>query len=96
MRTYEQSCALLDLIVGRCVRDADFADAVLSEPESALAVYCLEDHELADFRALAARHHQEAREGWRALRTATAPLFQAGGCAFRDIARQEESDSLGT
>ena len=68
MRTFEQSCRLLDEIVGRCVRDMAFAASVLDDPESALLEYELEEHELDDFRALRARHRDEAREGWAAIR----------------------------
>jgi len=70
MRSFEQSCAYLDAIVGRCVRDAEFADAVLNSPELALAEYGLTDDEMDDFRALRNRHREEAREVWTSLRTA--------------------------
>lgn len=70
MRTYEQSCAYLDAIVGRCVRDQAFAEAVLACPEAALADYHLTDDEMDDFRALSHRHRQEARDAWSALRLA--------------------------
>jgi hypothetical protein len=68
MRTYEESCALLDEIVGRCVRDAGFATSVLADPETALKVYALNDDELDDFRALKNRHCNEATEAWAAVR----------------------------
>jgi hypothetical protein len=70
VRSYEESCGLLDRIVGRCVRDGAFASAVLEDPEGALAEYELNDDELDDFRALAARHRDEAAEGWAAIREA--------------------------
>ena len=70
MRSYEESCALLDQIVGRCVRDAGFASAVLGDPDGALAEYELNEDELDDFRALRARHRDEAYEGWAAIRDA--------------------------
>lgn len=74
MRTYEESCALLDLIVGRCVRDAAFADAVLDEPEVALAEYELNQGELDDFLALKARHRDEAAVTWAAIRNGMAEI----------------------
>ena len=70
MRTHEQSCAYLDEIVGRCVRDEEFAQAVLSGPEAALAGYALTDDEMDDFRALSNRHREEARQAWASLRIA--------------------------
>jgi hypothetical protein len=69
MRTYEESCALLDQIVGRCVRDPEFAASVLADPEAALKEYVLNEDELDDFRALKKRHHNEAADGWTAIRT---------------------------
>jgi hypothetical protein len=72
MRSYEESCEYLDLIVGRCVREAVFAEAVLRDPESALAEYELTDDEMDDFRALQKRHCEEARKGWSALRASLA------------------------
>jgi hypothetical protein len=68
MRTYEESCALLDTIVGRCVRDVGFATSVLRDPEAALKDYELNEDELDDFRALKDRHCREAAESWAALR----------------------------
>lgn len=68
MRSYEESCALLDGIVGRCIREADFAERVLANPEAALREYQLEEHELDDFRELKKDHREEAAEGWRAIR----------------------------
>jgi hypothetical protein len=68
MRTYEESCALLDQIVGRCVRDAEFAAFVLADPEAALKEYELNEDELDDFRALRDRHRDEAAETWAAIR----------------------------
>jgi hypothetical protein len=69
-RSYEESCALLDQIVGRCVRDVEFGSAVLSDPETALLEYDLNEDELDDFRALRARHRDEAAESWAAIRLA--------------------------
>lgn len=68
MRSYEESCDLLDRIVGRCIREADFAERVLSNPEAALAEYGLDEHELEDFQILQSSHREEAAEGWRAIR----------------------------
>jgi hypothetical protein len=68
MRSYEESCALLDGIVGRCIREADFAERVLADPEAALREYQLEEHELDDFRELKKDHREEAAEGWRTIR----------------------------
>ncbi|WP_434427084.1 hypothetical protein [Nannocystis pusilla] len=68
MRSFAESCALLDSIVGRCVREPEFAERVLDEPEAALAAYGLARHELDDFLALAGDHKQEAAETWAAIR----------------------------
>jgi len=68
MRTYEESCVLLDQIVGRCVRDLTFAESVLANPEVALKEYDLNEDELDDFRAIKAKHSDEAAEGWAAIR----------------------------
>jgi hypothetical protein len=70
LRSYEESCALLDRIVGRCVRDADFARAVLDDPEAALAPYALNEDELDDFRTLRRDHREEAMSGWAQIRLA--------------------------
>jgi hypothetical protein len=72
-RSYDESCRLLDSIVGRCVRDAAFGDAVIADPEAALAAYRLEEHELDDFRALSTRHSDEARAAWSSIRAALPP-----------------------
>jgi hypothetical protein len=77
MRTYDESCALLDRVVGRCVRDAAFAASVLEDPESALAEYELNEDELDDFRSLKARHREEAAEAWHAIRSGMTAI-QAG------------------
>lgn len=68
MRTYEESCARLDQIVGRCVRDVAFATAVLGDPEDALKEYELNEDEMDDFRSLRDSHREEAAEGWVAIR----------------------------
>lgn len=67
-RSYEESCALLDGIVGRCVREPAFGAAVLADPAAALAAYRLSQHELDDFLALRAGHAEEARAVWRLVR----------------------------
>jgi hypothetical protein len=74
MRTFDESCVLIDRIIGRCIRDAAFAEWVLKEPEAALAEYRLEEHELDDFRALKTRHAKEAAEGWANVRAAMAAV----------------------
>jgi hypothetical protein len=68
MRSYEESCELIDRIVGRCIREADFATFVLADPEAALKEYDLNEDELDDFRALRAEHPKEADAGWKAIR----------------------------
>jgi hypothetical protein len=67
-RSYEESCRLLDGIVGRCVRDASFASRVLGDPESALREYDLNEDELEDFVVLQAHHREEAGAIWAAIR----------------------------
>lgn len=68
MRSYEESCELIDRIVGRCIREAEFGSFVLLDPEAALKDYDLNEDELDDFRALRAEHEKEAGEGWQAIR----------------------------
>ena len=68
MRTYEESCHLLDGIVGRCVREETFGSLVLHDPDAALQEYGLSEEELDDFRALKAKHQQTAGEVWAELR----------------------------
>lgn len=77
MRTYEESCTLLDGIVGRCVRDAEFAASVLADPETALQEYQLNEDEMDDFRALRAEHPIEAGEVWNQIRTRVAPILNS-------------------
>lgn len=69
-RTYEESCALLDEIVGQCVREPDFGAQVLDNPVTALAAYELHEHEMDDFRTLRRDHREEAATGWAQIRTA--------------------------
>jgi hypothetical protein len=67
-RTVEESCKLIDIIVGRCVREPDFALAVLDDPEQALREYSLSEEELEDFTALSKRDHAAILSGWDELR----------------------------
>jgi hypothetical protein len=67
-RTYDESCVLLDRIVGRCVRDRDFASMVLNDPRAALREYGLSGHELDDFLALQQGYADEAAQVWEAIR----------------------------
>jgi hypothetical protein len=67
-RSYEESCALLDQIVGRCVREPQFSERVLADPGEALREYALTEDELDDFHALRAGHLAEAIEVWAAIR----------------------------
>jgi len=69
-RVLEERLALLDTIVGRCVRDAEFASRVLASPEQALLEYGLDAGELDDFKALAATRREEAVSVWAGLRAA--------------------------
>ncbi len=68
MRTTEESCALIDQISGRCVRDPEFARRVMADPETALIEYDLEPDELEDFVVLRERHREEAMRGWARVR----------------------------
>jgi hypothetical protein len=68
VRTVDDSIALIDTIVGRCVRDHDFARKVMEDPETALAEYRLNSGELDDFIALKAQMGGTALEVWEALR----------------------------
>ena len=72
MRNFDESCAYLDQIVGRCVREEAFAEAVLSDPEKALKGYQLTPDEMDDFKAIQLRHKQEAAQGWATIRKAMA------------------------
>jgi hypothetical protein len=68
VRTVQESTILIDRIVGRCVREAAFAERVLEDPDRALAEYRLNEAELDDFRALKAKCAGEATASWAALR----------------------------
>jgi len=67
-RTFEESCALLDIIVGRCIRDLHFAEQVLDDPKNALEPYHLTEDELEDFIALKRGHAVEAGQTWSSIR----------------------------
>jgi hypothetical protein len=68
MRTMEESCAMIDRISGRCVREPEFAAQVMADPATALAEYDLEPDELEDFVVLQQRHRDEALRGWTRVR----------------------------
>jgi hypothetical protein len=78
MRSYEESCALLDQVVGRCIRVPAFGKALLSDPVAALREYELNEDELDDFRALCDEHREEAREVWETIRAEMERLTSAG------------------
>ncbi len=69
-RTAEESLRLIDLLVGRCVRDPEFAAAVLADPDATLSEYALSQDELDDFRVLSKRDHRVTLSGWAKLRQA--------------------------
>jgi hypothetical protein len=75
VRTVAESTKLLDRIVGRCVRDAAFAEWVLADPEAALVQYEVNSGELADFRALKAQQAESAARQWALMRTRWSPTF---------------------
>lgn len=77
-RTYEESCAVLDEIVGRCVRDLDFGCRVLEDPATALEPFHLHQHELDDFLTLRRDHRDRAAAGWESIRTAMEALGRRG------------------
>lgn len=81
MRDSVASTALIDGIVGRCVRDPEFAQAVISDPRSALAGYGLDEEEEADFLALREKVGTGALTTWSALRQA---LFGADAEPAKD------------
>jgi hypothetical protein len=67
-RSYEQSCKLLDQIVGRCVRDPHFSAQVMADPRAALQAFNLTEDELEDFLILQDGHLAEATQVWSAIR----------------------------
>jgi hypothetical protein len=73
---------MLDRIVGRCVRDPVFGEAVLVDPERALEEYELNTDELDDFRALAAEPNG-ARVVWAGIREAMERLAPTASQTLR-------------
>jgi hypothetical protein len=67
-RSYEESCKLLDQIVGRCVRDPQFSALVMADPSAALREFDLTEDELEDFLILKDAHLTEATQVWTAIR----------------------------
>jgi hypothetical protein len=67
-RSYEESCKLLDQIVGRCVRDPQFSTRVLADPREALREFDLNEDEMEDFLILKDGHLTEAVAVWDAVR----------------------------
>lgn len=65
----DERLRIMDSIVGRCVRDPEFGEAVLADPVEVLRAYELSELELDDFRALA-RHHRSPRPAWAGLNKA--------------------------
>jgi hypothetical protein len=82
VRSYEESCALLDRVVGRCIRVPAFGESVLSDPVAALREYELNEDELDDFRALCAEHREEAEEVWETVRSEMERLTSAEHPAY--------------
>jgi hypothetical protein len=66
-RTTEEAIRVIDEIVGRCVRDPEYGERVLSDVEGTLAEYDPCEGILDDFRALA-EHREEALGKWQQLR----------------------------
>jgi hypothetical protein len=66
-RTVEESLVLIDRIVGRCVREPEFAAAMLADPDATLVGYALNEDELDDFRALSAGDRVATLAGWAEL-----------------------------
>jgi hypothetical protein len=66
-RTAEEATRVIDEIVGRCVRDPDYAERVLTDVEATLAEYDPCEGILDDFRALV-ECREEALAGWQELR----------------------------
>jgi len=69
-RTIEESLRLIDRVVGRCVREPEFAAAVLADPEAALSQYALTQEELEDFRILSEVDPGRTLSGWAELHQA--------------------------
>jgi hypothetical protein len=66
-RSVEESLRLVDRIVGRCVREPEFARVVIADPDTALREYELTDDELEDFRVLSEGDREATLSGWAAL-----------------------------
>jgi hypothetical protein len=64
---FDERLALMDGIVGRCLRESDFGRQVLEDPETALKGYALSEEEMNDFRALA-KHRDSVLRTWAELR----------------------------
>lgn len=67
-RTMEEATKVIDEIVGRCVRDPQYAVRVLDHPEETLAEYDPCEGILDDFRALA-KTRDEALSHWLEIRS---------------------------
>ena len=67
-RTMEEATRVIDEIVGRCVRDPEYAQRVLDSPEMSLAEYDPCEDILDDFRVLA-RNREETLQNWRKVRS---------------------------
>ena len=70
MRTVEESIALIDKIVGRCIREPEFGRAVIDDPETALRDYQLNKEEMGDFLALRVKVGEDAISYWRDMKAA--------------------------
>ena len=68
VRTIEEATQVVDEIVGRCVRDSEYGEHVLNDPETALAEYEPCEDILDYFRALA-EHRDDVLAAWQRLRT---------------------------
>lgn len=83
IRTAEESLRLIDLIVGRCVRDHEFAAAVLTDPETTLSEYALNEDELEDFQELSKHDHRVTLSGWAKLHEAIEDHRRAVQCSSK-------------
>lgn len=79
MRGFEESTALIDQIVGRCVRDPEFARSVIEDPRAALAEYGLNEGEEADFTALSEQVGAAALGIWSDFRATFSEALGAPG-----------------
>jgi len=69
-RNLDESISLIDALVGRCVREPEFARSVIADPLVALAAYDLTDGEMADFLALKRDVGTGAIRTWNGVREA--------------------------